>query len=88
MVLYLVNFLNILLSVLSFALIGRFILSLLDPPSRWPVTRIIMEITEPILRPIRQLLPSTGFIDFSPTVALLIIWLLQFFLQQSLGGLR
>ena len=85
---YLVNFLNILLSVLSFALIGRFILNLLDPPGRWLLTRIIMEITEPILRPIRRLLPSTGFIDFSPTVALVIIWLLQFFLQQSLGGLR
>ena len=37
-------------------------------------------ITAPIYRPIRKILPDFGGIDFSPLVALVIIWALQTFL--------
>jgi YggT family protein len=37
----------------------------------------LYRITEPVLRPIRSLLPNLGGIDLSPVVAILIIWLLQ-----------
>ena len=37
-------------------------------------------ITTPIYRPIRKILPDFGGLDFSPLVALVIIWALQTFL--------
>lgn len=77
---YIVTFLGILLQVLFFAIIGRSIISWFDPAGRWPISRILIDITEPVIRPIRQLLPSTGMFDLSPLVATLLIWLLQYLL--------
>ena len=34
-------------------------------------------MTEPILKPIRDMLPQTGMVDFSPLIVLLIIWVLM-----------
>jgi YggT family protein len=48
---------------------------------RNPVVRMIWEfasrITEPVLRPIRRILPSFGGIDLSPMVAMLVIFFVQ-----------
>jgi len=37
-------------------------------------------ITAPLYRPIRRILPDFGGLDFSPLVALVVIWALQTFL--------
>jgi YggT family protein len=37
----------------------------------------LYRITEPVFRPIRNLLPNLGGIDFSPLIVLLIIYLLK-----------
>ena len=34
-------------------------------------------LTEPLLRPIRQVLPNLGGIDISPVVLIILIWLLE-----------
>ncbi len=43
-----------------------------------PVVRSILEIlyrlTEPLLRPIRRVIPSVAGVDFSPVIALLGLW--------------
>jgi YggT family protein len=38
---------------------------------------VLYRLTEPVLRPIRQLLPNLGGIDVSPVILLLIIWFIQ-----------
>jgi YggT family protein len=38
--------------------------------------------TEPLLRPIRRILPNLGGLDLSPVVLLIVIWLIQMELQQ------
>jgi YggT family protein len=38
---------------------------------------MLYRLTEPALRPIRQLLPNFGGIDISPVILLLIIWLIE-----------
>ena len=45
------------------------------------VVDILYRITEPVLRPIRRLLPNLGGIDISPVVALLLIIVIQHFIQ-------
>ena len=43
----------------------------------WTVWDSLNRITEPMYRPIRRLLPSTGAIDFAPLVLLLLIIFIQ-----------
>jgi YggT family protein len=78
---FVVTFIGLLLTVLQFAIIGRAIISWFDPAGRTTIARILIDITEPVIRPIRRIMPSTGVIDLSPLVALLIIWLLQYILS-------
>lgn len=72
-----ITFLGILLNILSFAILGRAVLSWFDPSYNNPLSRILFEVTEPILLPIRRLMPGGMMIDFSPLVALLLIRLMQ-----------
>ena len=37
----------------------------------------LYRITEPLLRPIRQFVPSFGGLDVSPVILLLVIWLVE-----------
>jgi YggT family protein len=45
-----------------------------------PVREAIDRIIEPMLRPIRRIMPATGMIDFSPVVLLILIQLLGWLL--------
>ncbi len=74
----------LLLNVLTFALIGRALLSWFDPGMRWPISRVLFDVTEPLVAPIRQVVPQIGFIDLSFIVALVLLRLLQGMLRQAL----
>jgi len=76
--------LDMLLSMLSFVIIARAVLSWVSPDPYNPIVRMIHQISEPILFPIRRRVPYMGGMDFAPVVALLIIFFLQTFLVQSL----
>jgi YggT family protein len=38
-----------------------------------PVVRVVATLTEPVLAPIRKLLPDLGGIDFSPMILLVLV---------------
>jgi YggT family protein len=40
------------------------------------IVRLIYDITEPVLRPVREMLPQTGMMDFSPLIVLLVVSLI------------
>jgi YggT family protein len=64
---------DLLFRFLSLAVIARVLFSWIRPdPTIWLV-RLVYDITEPILDPIRRALPLVGGIDFSPFVALLLL---------------
>ena len=65
------NFLEILVLVLWLLVMGRVLVSWVDPMARNAVSRYVVAVTEPMLAPIRRLLPRTGSIDFAPLVLLL-----------------
>ncbi|MOA31211.1 YGGT family protein [compost metagenome] len=44
---------------------------------RSPVEYAMIQLTEPLLRPIRNLLPSMGGIDFSPMILVLLLYVLN-----------
>jgi YggT family protein len=78
------EFIFLLLQVFTFLLIGRAIASWFDPGMRSTIGRFLYEATEPIVGPIRQVMPRTGFIDLSLLVALILIQVLRQVLAQIL----
>ena len=75
---------NLLFTLIYLAILGRIILTLVlsfltnDPPSALvSITQVLVQVTEPILAPIRKVLPSFGMIDFSPLVAILLLTVIQ-----------
>jgi YggT family protein len=65
-------FVQILAYVLLIAIVIRVVLSLIGFDPANPVSEVLHEITEPVLAPIRQLLPRMG-LDISPMIATMIL---------------
>jgi YggT family protein len=70
-VVFVQNFLEILVLVLWLLVLGRVIASWVDPQARNGVSRYLIAMTEPLLRPIRRVLPPSGAVDWSPLVLML-----------------
>lgn len=47
-----------------------------------PIVQFVFAVTEPILSPIRRILPSTSMFDFAPMVAIIVIFIVQQVLLQ------
>ena len=74
------QFINLLVGVLYFAMIGRVLVSWFNigPSSPFfPAVNVLYQITEPILAPIRRVLPRFGMLDLSPMVALILIGIVR-----------
>lgn len=69
----LVNFVQMLAFVLWLLLIARVVLSWTNPMGGGGVVAFIYQVTEPLLAPIRRVLPPTAGIDWSPLVAMLLL---------------
>jgi YggT family protein len=69
----LVNFIQLLAFFLWFMLIARVVLSWTNPMGGGGLTAFVYQMTEPILAPIRRLLPQTSGVDFAPLVAMLLL---------------
>ncbi len=73
--------LSVIVQLLKWAIIIAAVVSLLisfgvlDTRNRavWTISDILFRVTDPILRPIRRVLPQFGGIDFSPWVALILL---------------
>ena len=68
-----------------FAIFARVILSWFPGSVNNPIVVFIYAVTEPILAPIRRIVPRFGMIDLSPMVALLAIVLIQEVLSTVFG---
>lgn len=69
----LVTFIQMLAFVLWFLLIARVVLSWTNPRGGGELTAFIYQVTEPMLAPIRRLLPPTAGVDWSPLIAMLLL---------------
>lgn len=85
------NFINAIAVILDYALelykwafIITALLSWVNPDPYNPIVRFLKTITEPVLYRIRRMLGIYGGIDFSPIIAILVIWFLQSFLVRTL----
>ena len=70
---FLINFVRFLLIALEIAIIGRVLLSWVEPRGRSSVGQFLIMVTEPVLAPVRRFLPSTGGLDLAPLIVMLIL---------------
>jgi YggT family protein len=70
---FLLNFLQFLLMAIWALVIGRMLMSWVDPMGRNQVSAFLIQVTEPILAPVRRLLPRTGMIDWSGFIVVILI---------------
>lgn len=75
---------DLIFTLYSFAIIARSLLPWFRVDPYHPAVQFLIRITEPLLAPIRRSIPSIGGLDFSPMVALLIVWALEVLLQRLL----
>jgi YggT family protein len=73
------------LKVFFFALIISVILSWVAQGSHNPAVELINQICEPLLAPIRRILPSMGGLDLSPIVAFLVLNLIDMLVIRNLA---
>jgi YggT family protein len=81
------SILEIVLKSLEFLIVVRALLSWVNPDPNNTIVQIVYKLTEPVIYPIRKLLPfSLKFgLDISPLIAWLVIFFLQRFLVSTLG---
>lgn len=73
------------LKVFFFALIAGVILSWVAPGSYNPAAQLVEQLCEPLLAPVRQVLPNLGSLDFSPIFVFLAINLLDHYVIARLA---
>lgn len=77
--------LNQLINIFFYAVIALTILSWISPLAHGPLIEILVRISEPLIKPIRGMLPSIGGLDFSPLILIICLKLLTMLLVQPLA---
>ena len=75
-------FVDLLFNILQFAIIIRSLLSWFNPRPDNPLVVLLYDLTEPILAPLRRIVPRLGMIDITPLVAILLMSVIQRVLEQ------
>ena len=80
------NFISILFYTLSIAIVARVLLSWFNVDPYHPIISFLDQITEPILSPLRRIIPPIGMIDITPIVALVLLQIIERLLLSLVAG--
>jgi YggT family protein len=70
---YVAQFTYAFLQILIWSIIARSLMSFLPVDQSSSLYQLIYRVTEPIIEPIRRVMPQTGMIDFSPMAAIILL---------------
>lgn len=73
---FFLTFVQFLLVALWAMVLGRMLMSWVDPTGRNQLSAFLIQATEPMLAPVRRMLPPSGMIDWSGLVVLLVLGVL------------
>jgi YggT family protein len=71
------TFIRLIFNILNLLILVDIIVSFFLSPYH-PIRNLLDSIVNPLLSPIRKILPQTGLLDFSPVVLILILQLLEY----------
>lgn len=71
-----ITFITILLWILEAAIFIRAMLTWFPMDQGHPLIRVLDDITEPVLAPLRRVVPRLGMIDITPMVAMVVLYVM------------
>lgn len=74
------------LYIILFAIIARSLISWFPLDPRNQFVRLLHQFTEPLLEPVRRVLPRTGMIDLSAMVVILLLYLMIYVVNKAAHG--
>ena len=77
---------GLLVSVVFYSVIAMIVVSFLAPQSSHPAVEFIWELTEPVMAPLRQVLPPMGGLDFSPIILFIALNVIRVSLGHMAGA--
>lgn len=78
------DLLNSLLTIYSWAILIRVLLSWVSPDPFNPIVQFLVRVTDPYLELFRRIIPPIGMMDISPIIALVVLNVAQRFLVKTL----
>ena len=79
-------FIDYLVNAVLIAIFVRAILSWFPVNRDNPIVAVVFQITDPILSPVRRIMPARGIIDLSPMVTIIVIVVIREVLRGALAG--
>jgi len=73
-----VSIIRVLCNVLAILILLRVVVSWYSPRPTNMLIVILYRVTEPILAPLRRIIPRVGPLDFSPLVAIILIQVIRY----------
>jgi YggT family protein len=67
------NVLDLIVKIYFWSVIAVVVVSWIAPQSSHPAIQLVAQITEPVMRPVRSVMPSLGGLDLSPIIVFLIL---------------
>lgn len=78
-------FIDLFVTVFNLLILIRVVMSWIQPqPGKFG--QVIQDLTEPVLAPVRSLLPRSPIIDLAPLVTFFLLQLLQLLAHRLVGG--
>jgi len=85
---WLASFVSLLFWALELAILIRVLMSWIRPNPYNPFVQVIYQITEPIMGPLRRIIPPLGMIDITPMVALIILQIVREIVLSAIRSLH
>lgn len=83
----LINVVTFLFDLWSFALLARVFLSWFNVSPYHPAVQVLHKVTDPILVPLRRVVPPIGMVDITPVVAFILVQLVERMVVAALWSL-
>jgi YggT family protein len=74
---FLLFFIPLLFNLYSFLILARVLLSWVNVSPTNPIVTFIIEVTDPLLKPLRNVIPPIGMLDITPIAALILLQILE-----------
>ena len=82
---YLLDLVSLAIWIYIYIIIARALISWVSPDPYNPIVRFLYRATEPVLRPVRERLPTSQMgIDFSPMIVILALYVVKEYLIGNL----
>ena len=72
-----IQLVDLFLTIYVWIIIARAIISWVSPYPYHPVVRFLYKVTEPVLAPLRRVIPPIAGIDITPAIVIFIIFIIQ-----------